>query len=112
MASVCDIWTTLYRCSFRHCHVNSFSSLLANHDIGLYGFSFPYAPYDTLRVALNHRCLVNKDVLAGVVAIDETVSVPDAKPFNGSEHSFISVSPHVDSAVPSSLLTLLFCARA
>lgn len=61
--------------------------------------TFPHALFDLLQVVLSCCCLTNEDVLAGVTAMNKTMSALDTKPFNGTERMLISVTAHVDKVV-------------
>lgn len=83
-ASVRSVGTALHWFSIRHGYVGSLSFLFADNDVKLYGLSFTHTRFDLVRVASGDRCLVDENVLAGVIAFDEAVPVLDNKPFNGS----------------------------
>lgn len=95
MVSVCGMWTTWNWFTFRRCHVGRFSTILTNHDVGLYGLAFTRVPLDFPRVVPSDRSLMNEDVLAVIVPIDETVFILDVKPLNGSENSFDKAVLHL-----------------
>lgn len=98
-ASVCCIRTTLHFFSATPGHICVFSSLLASNDVELCGFTFAHGLFDHVWVVPGDCCLVDKNVLADVVANDEAVPIPKVKPFNSSEHLSRSVSAQVAKAV-------------
>lgn len=63
-ASVRGVWTALDSFAIRPCHVCGFSFLLDYHNVELYGFAFPHAPHNLLRVIPSDCCLdrMYKDV--------------------------------------------------
>lgn len=56
-----------------------------------YGLTIAHAPFDLARVVPGDRCLVDEDVVAVIVMIDEAVPIPNVKPFSGSNNSSNSV---------------------
>lgn len=107
MAPVPEIWTTVDWFACRFCHVGTISILTASHNIELYGSAFVLAPFDLLQVVPSDHSPVNKDILAGVIATDETISVLDVIPFNRPKNSLAYATAQTDKAVLH--LVELFC---
>lgn len=84
--------------AIRPSHVGSFLTLLTNQDIKFCSFTLTHAPLDLPLFVTSDYCLVNEAVLAGVIVIDEPVSVLSLKPFNDPKHSLIAVTAQVDKA--------------
>lgn len=67
-------------------------SLFADNDVDLYWLIFVHASLGLVRVIPSDCCVVNEDVLARVIAIDESTSVLHVESFKDSDHSFIWVT--------------------
>lgn len=70
-------------------HVRNVPPLLTDNDIEGCSFIFTHYPTDLVRDSPGYRCLVNEDVLAGVLGIDETVFIIYVRPFNGPDFTMI-----------------------
>lgn len=71
------------------------SSLFTNDDVELYSWIFAHTPLDLVQVVPSNRCLVDEDVLVGVVVVAGTISVLGIKPFDGTVHSLICATAQV-----------------
>lgn len=76
--------------------VGSLASFFADNDIQHCGIAFAHAALEVVRVVPGDCSFVDEYLLAGVVGMDEAVSVIYVKPFNGSKYAFfIAVSKAV-----------------
>lgn len=77
------------RSAARPCSVNSSSIFCFFHVAEFHCLAFFNAPLDLPYVVPNDRCMVNEDILAGVVAIGKSIFVHHVIPFNGHDHSLV-----------------------
>ena len=56
--------------------------LLSFHDIKLHSLPISNTPQKLPGVVSLNSCLVNKDILLGVIPVDESVTIPDVEPFD------------------------------
>lgn len=74
--------------------MGSLSFFLANNDVELQSFTVAHAPLDLLRVVHGDRGPVGEDVLASIVAMNETVACLTLNHFTvPATRSFFIVPP-------------------
>jgi hypothetical protein len=74
------------RCARWSGHVGGLEALLALHNIKLNLLILTQAALGLVRIVLDYGGLMHKDVLVGVVTIDETVTVLDVEPLNNTSY--------------------------
>merc|ERR1719244_1541202 len=83
-SAIGSIWTTFHWSSFRSRHIRGFITFFSNDYVKLNDLSVTNRSHCLLGIVLDDSCLMNENILLGVIPIDETVSTLDIKPLDGS----------------------------
>jgi len=93
------------------CHICSLVAFQTNYHVKNHAFTITYASEKLLRVILYYCRLMDENILLGVIAVYEAISIPNIEPLNNSSHLFrdyFSVSQPIFDVSGVTLRLLIF----